>query len=83
MKKPRHILFWLRLLLVSAGFWGSVGYAQIVYREVMATGNGGDPSEAMVDAIENAISQVGGMKMSSSTSMSMSCLLYTSPSPRD
>ncbi|MGB4194904.1 MAG: CsgG/HfaB family protein [Limnohabitans sp.] len=47
-------------------------HAQIVYREVVATGNGGDPSAAMIDAIENAIGQVGGMKMSSATSMSMS-----------
>jgi curli biogenesis system outer membrane secretion channel CsgG len=72
MKIPRHILFWLRLLLVSAGFCGSVGYAQIVLREVVATGNGGDPSKATIDAIENAIAQVGGMRISTATSLSMS-----------
>lgn len=47
-------------------------HAQIVLREVVATGNGGDVSRATVDAIENAISQVGGMKISTATSLSMS-----------
>jgi len=47
-------------------------HAQIVMREVVATGNGGDVSRATVDAIENAISQVGGMKISTATSLSMS-----------
>jgi len=46
--------------------------AQIVMREVVATGNGGDPSKATIDAIENAISQVGGMRISTATSLSMS-----------
>jgi curli biogenesis system outer membrane secretion channel CsgG len=41
-------------------------------REVVATGNGGDPSKATIDAIENAISQVGGMRISTATSLSMS-----------
>ena len=63
---------WLRLLIVTAGFCCSVGYAQIVFREVVATGNGGDPSKATIDAIENAISQVGGMRISTATSLSMS-----------
>jgi curli biogenesis system outer membrane secretion channel CsgG len=45
--------------------------AQIIYREVLATGNGGDISSATVDAIEVAISQVGGMKISTATSLSM------------
>jgi curli biogenesis system outer membrane secretion channel CsgG len=46
--------------------------AQVVMREVVATGNGGDPSRATIDAIENAISQVGGMRISTATSLSMS-----------
>ena len=46
--------------------------AQIVMREIIATGNGGDPSKATIDAIENAISQVGGMRISTATSLSMS-----------
>lgn len=46
--------------------------AQIVYREVVATGNGGDPAKATIDALENAIAQVGGMKLSTSTSLSVS-----------
>lgn len=50
----------------------STSNAQIVMREVIATGNGGDPSKATVDAIENAISQVGGMRISTATSFSMS-----------
>ena len=41
-------------------------------REVIATGNGGDPSKATIDAIENAIAQVGGMRISTATSLSMS-----------
>jgi hypothetical protein len=45
---------------------------QIVMREVVATGNGGDLSMATVDAIENAIAQVGGMRISTATSLSMS-----------
>lgn len=50
----------------------SASNAQIVFREVVATGNGGDPSKATIDAIENAISQVGGMRISTATSLSMS-----------
>lgn len=46
--------------------------SQVVMREVIATGNGGDPSRATIDAIENAISQVGGMRISTATSLSMS-----------
>ena len=72
MKIAGRFQFWLRLLIVTAGFFCSVGYAQIVFREVVATGNGGDPSKATIDAIENAISQVGGMRISTATSLSMS-----------
>ena len=72
MKIAGRFQFWLRLLIVTAGFCCSVGYAQIVFREVVATGNGGDPSKATIDAIENAISQVGGMRISTATSLSMS-----------
>ena len=46
--------------------------SQIIMREVTATGNGGDVSSATIDAIENAIGQVGGMKISTATSLSMS-----------
>ena len=46
--------------------------SQIIMREVTATGNGGDVSSATIDAIENAIGQVGGMKISAATSLSMS-----------
>ncbi len=46
--------------------------AQVVMREVVATGNGGDISKATVDALENAIAQVGGMRLSTSTSLTMS-----------
>lgn len=62
----------LLIALLFGCLWSFSAHSQIVYREVVATGNGGDPSAAMVDAIENAIGQVGGMKMSSATSMSMS-----------
>jgi hypothetical protein len=45
---------------------------QIIFREIIATGNGGDISSATIDAIENAIGQVGGMKISATTSLSLS-----------
>ena len=58
-------------LVLALIFFSNAG-AQILMREVVATGNGGDVSRATVDAIENAISQVGGMKISTATSLSMS-----------
>ncbi len=60
------ILAWLGALLCLGS------QAQIVMREVIATGNGGDTSKATIDAIENAISQVGGMRISTATSLAMS-----------
>jgi len=64
----------LRAALTIAGLFCAISFvsAQIVMREVVATGNGGDPSKATIDAIENAISQVGGMRISTATSLSMS-----------
>ena len=64
----------LRAALTIAGLVCAISSvsAQIVMREVVATGNGGDPSKATIDAIENAISQVGGMRISTATSLSMS-----------
>lgn len=64
----------LRASLTIAGLVCAISSvsAQIVMREVVATGNGGDPSKATIDAIENAISQVGGMRISTATSLSMS-----------
>lgn len=59
-------------LLVCVFFLPLIAQSQITMREVTATGNGGDVSSATVDAIENAIGQVGGMKISTSTSLSMS-----------
>lgn len=52
----------LRAALTIAGLFCAISSvsAQIIMREVVATGNGGDPSKATIDAIENAISQVGG-----------------------
>ncbi len=49
-----------------------VASAQVVYRELVAMGNGSDPAKATVDALENAIAQVGGMKLSTSASLTMS-----------
>ena len=72
MQVASNLSRWLLLALLFGSLWSFSAHSQIVYREVVATGNGGDPSAAMVDAIENAIGQVGGMKMSSATSMSMS-----------
>ena len=64
----------LRAALTIAGLVCAISSvsAQIVMREVVDTGNGGDPSKATIDAIENAISQVGGMRISTATSLSMS-----------
>ena len=64
----------LRTALTIAGLFCAISSvsAQIIMREVVATGNGGDPSKATIDAIENAISQVGGMRISTATSLSMS-----------
>lgn len=68
----RHYMWRIfTLTVICASFCANVN-AQIVIREVIATGNGGDPSKATVDAIENAISQVGGMRISTATSLSMS-----------
>jgi hypothetical protein len=61
-----RILAWLGVLFCVSS------QAQIVMREVISTGNGGDISKATIDAIENAISQVGGMRISTATSLSMS-----------
>lgn len=61
---------WLALVLTVT--WVVTAHAQIVMREVVSTGNGGDPSKATIDAIENAIAQVGGMRISTATSLSMS-----------
>jgi TolB-like protein len=58
---------WLSFISLQAN-----AQSQIVMREVTATGNGGDMSSATIDAIENAIGQVGGMKISAATSLSLS-----------
>jgi len=66
---------WLRRVVAGfllGGLLAAGAQAQVVFREVLATGNGGDPSKATLDAIENAIAQVGGMKVSTATSLSMS-----------
>lgn len=59
-------------LAIACSLMLSGANAQIIYRDVVASGNGADASAALVDALENAIGQVGGMKMSSATSMSIS-----------
>lgn len=61
------VLFCSALALVLPG-----AHAQVVLREVIATGSGGDTARATVDALENAIAQVGGMKLSTSSSLTMS-----------
>jgi len=68
MKSWRQILatVWVCTVLCATA------NAQIIMREIIATGNGGDPSKATIDAIENAIAQVGGMRISTATSLSMS-----------
>jgi len=66
MLRLSRILLVIYLVLLSQSV-----FAQIIYREIIAVGNAGDPAAATVDAIENAIAQVGGMKLSTSTSLTM------------
>ena len=68
MKSCRHALavVWICMSICATA------HGQITMREVVSTGNGGDPSKATIDAIENAIAQVGGMRISTATSLSMS-----------
>ena len=65
-------LRFVQALVACAFALPMLAQSQIVMREVTATGNGGDISSATIDAIENAIGQVGGMKISTATSLSMS-----------
>lgn len=46
--------------------------AEIIYREVRVTGYGMNVPEAVVDALETAISQVNGQRLSTSTSLRIS-----------
>ncbi len=68
----------MRLSLLAALIFSALALilpganAQVVLREVIATGSGGDPARATVDALENAIAQVGGMRLSTSASLTMS-----------
>lgn len=64
-------LFVLLLALAMGGLHGAAK-AQIVIREILATGHGGDASMATKDAIEAAIAQVGGMRISTATWLSVS-----------
>jgi len=61
------LLTWSALALINP-----LAQAQVIMREVVATGNGGDMAKATVDALENAIAQVGGMRLSTSASLLMS-----------
>lgn len=69
---PWCLAHWVLLLSFICTSIPSWAQSQIIMREVVATGNGGDVSSATIDAIENAIGQVGGMKISTATSLSMS-----------
>lgn len=65
--------FWgMTIAITLLSLFPLYSQAQIILREVVTTGNGGDVATATVDAIENAISQVGGMRISTATSLSMS-----------
>jgi curli biogenesis system outer membrane secretion channel CsgG len=68
----------MQFLMLVALFCSALGLvlpsanAQVVLRQVIATGSGGDPARATVDALENAIAQVGGMRLSTISSLTMS-----------
>ena len=59
-------------MCVGCLFIASTVYAQITLLEVVAFGIAGDNGAALVDALENAIGQVCGLKLSSVTLISMS-----------
>ena len=61
----------LCLFLLVFTLCGSV-FAQIVYREVQTTGYGLNVSEAIIDALENALSQVNGQRLVTSTALRVS-----------
>ncbi len=68
----RWIQLLIRALVVTALLGSISAQGQIVYREVTTTGNGGDPGEALLDALETAIGQVTGQRLSSSVSLTIS-----------
>jgi curli biogenesis system outer membrane secretion channel CsgG len=49
-----------------------VAHAQVQFKDVEATGHGGDESSATLEALQSALSTVGGMKLSASIGMSVS-----------
>lgn len=58
------------LVLVGAGTSSAIG--QVVFREIEAAGHGGDESSATIEALQNALTMVGGMRLSASSSLSVS-----------
>ena len=46
--------------------------AEVIFRDVEATGHGGDESSATLEALQSALSMVGGMKLSTRVAMTVS-----------
>jgi len=68
VRTSQYILLFLFLALTIA----PAVKAEIIYKEAVATGRGGDIPEATQDALEVAIGQVTGQKISSSISLEIS-----------
>lgn len=67
-----NLVSWLIGVAVLFCFGVSPLWAEVTYQELVATGMGRDLSEATRDAIEGAIGQVTGKRVSSETALSMS-----------
>jgi len=63
-----RILFLLCLTFFST----APVFAEIVYREIVSNGSGINVSEAVVDALEGALAQANGQRLSTSTSLRIS-----------
>ena len=55
------------LIAVLSWFFAAYSFAQISYLNVVATGTGASLPDATIDAVNNAIGQVNGMTLSTSS----------------
>jgi curli biogenesis system outer membrane secretion channel CsgG len=69
-RQAAMLRLWVLWLALLAGMPGL--HAQLVFRDIEATGHGGDESSATVEALQNALAMVGGMRLSASASLSVS-----------
>ena len=55
------------LIALLSWFYGGYSFAQISYLNIVATGTGASTPDATIDAVNNAIGQVNGMTLSTSS----------------